>query len=131
MVFETVFIRGYYWNDADGLVDLCIHLSYTLIYEWTKKVEVIYVVGMGLLYITFSLFFLIDGRLLFFLIYLFYLFLAASGLPLLRRGLSLVRRAGATLRCGAWASHCGGFSCCGAWAPGAWASVVVGSSLAQ
>ena len=24
-----------------------------------------------------------------------------------------------------WASHCGGFSCCGPWALGAWASVVV------
>ena len=24
----------------------------------------------------------------------------------------------------AWASHCGGFSCCGAWALGAWPSVV-------
>ena len=23
-----------------------------------------------------------------------------------------LRQAGATLRCGAWASHCGGFSCC-------------------
>ena len=27
--------------------------------------------------------------------------------------------------CGAWASHCSGFSCCGARALGAWASVVV------
>ena len=32
---------------------------------------------------------------------------------------------GATLRCGVWASHCGGFSCCGAQALGARASVVV------
>ena len=32
-----------------------------------------------------------------------------------------------TLRCGARASHCGGFSCCGARALGARASVVVGS----
>ena len=31
--------------------------------------------------------------------------------------LSLVADSGgATLRCGARASHCGGFSCCGAWA---------------
>ena len=30
-----------------------------------------------------------------------------------------------TLHCGAWASHCSGFSCCGARALGAWASVVV------
>ena len=27
------------------------------------------------------------------------------------------------------ASHCGGFSCCGAWALGAWASVVVAHKL--
>ena len=31
---------------------------------------------------------------------------------------SLIARAGATLRFGVWASHCGGFSCCGAWALG-------------
>ena len=30
-----------------------------------------------------------------------------------------LRRAGAALRCGAWASHCAGFSCCGARALGA------------
>ena len=29
------------------------------------------------------------------------------------------------LHCCAWASHCGGFSCCGARPLGAWASVVV------
>ena len=38
-------------------------------------------------------------------------------------------RAGATLHCGARASHCGGFSGCGAWALGAWASVVVARRL--
>ena len=27
-----------------------------------------------------------------------------------------------SLPCGAWASHCSGFSCCGAQAPGVWAS---------
>ena len=32
--------------------------------------------------------------------------------------LSLVAASGATLCCGARASHCGGFSCCGAWALG-------------
>ena len=36
-----------------------------------------------------------------------------------------------TLRCGAWASHCGGFSCCGAWALGARASVVVACGLSS
>lgn len=39
--------------------------------------------------------------------------------------LSLVVVRGATLRCGAQASHSGGFSCCGVHALGAWASVVV------
>ena len=33
------------------------------------------------------------------------------------------------LRCCAWASHCGGFSCCRAWALGAQASVVVAHGL--
>ena len=40
-----------------------------------------------------------------------------------------MRRAGATLHCGVWASHCGGFSCCGAHALGARASVVVAHGL--
>ena len=40
-------------------------------------------------------------------------------------------RAGATLRCGARASHCGGFSCCGAQALGAWASAVVARGLSS
>ena len=40
-----------------------------------------------------------------------------------------MRRARATLCCSAWASHCGGFSCCGARALGAWASVVVAHGL--
>ena len=46
------------------------------------------------------------------------------------RGLSLVAvRAGATLRCSVWASHCGGFSCCEARALGMWAPVVVAHGL--
>ena len=40
-----------------------------------------------------------------------------------------MQRAGATLHCCAWASHCGGFSCCGAWALDTWASVVVAHGL--
>ena len=36
------------------------------------------------------------------------------GSSLLHVGFSLVAVSGATLRCCAWASHCGGFSCCGA-----------------
>ena len=38
---------------------------------------------------------------------------------------------GATLHCGARTSPCGGFSCCGAWALGAWASVVVARGLSS
>ena len=38
---------------------------------------------------------------------------------------------GATLRCSAWASHCSGFSCCGAWALGARASAVVARGLSS
>ena len=38
---------------------------------------------------------------------------------------------GATLRCGARASHCGGFSHCGARAVGAGASVVVAHGLSS
>ena len=44
-------------------------------------------------------------------------------------GLSLVWQVEAILRCSAWASHYSGFSCCGAWALGTWASVVVAHGL--
>ena len=46
-------------------------------------------------------------------------------------GFLWLRRAGTTLCCGARASHCGGFSCCGAQALGAWASVVVACGLSS
>ena len=60
-----------------------------------------------------------------------YLFLAALGLCCCARAFSSFGEWGATLRCGAWASHCGGFSCCGAWAVGTWASVVVARGLSS
>ena len=44
-------------------------------------------------------------------------------------GFLKLRRAGATLRCSVWASHCSGFCCCGARALGARASVVVARGL--
>ena len=47
------------------------------------------------------------------------------------RGLSLVAASGATLRCNARASHCGGFSCCGARALGVQASVAVACGLSS
>ena len=60
------------------------------------------------------------------------LFLAALGLRCCAcTGFLQLRRAGATLRCGARASHCGGFSCCGAWALGMWASGVVALGLSS
>ena len=42
-----------------------------------------------------------------------------------------MRREGVNLRCGARASHCGVFSCCGAWALGARASVVLKRGLSS
>ena len=47
------------------------------------------------------------------------------------RGLSLVAASRATLCFSAWASHCGGFSCCGARALGMQASVVVALGLSS
>ena len=44
-------------------------------------------------------------------------------------GLSLVQSVGATLPCGARATHCSGFCCCGVWTLGAQASVVVVQGL--
>ena len=61
------------------------------------------------------------------LFYLFYFWL--HWIFIAARRLSLVVRAGATLCCGAWASHCSGFSCCGARALGTRASVVVAHGL--
>ena len=46
-------------------------------------------------------------------------------------GLSLVAVSRDTLCCSAQASHCGGFSCCGAWALDAQVSVVVARGLSS
>ena len=46
-------------------------------------------------------------------------------------GLSLVASSWATLNCGVQASHCGGFSCCGARALGTRASVVAARGLSS
>ena len=64
-------------------------------------------------------------------IYLFYLFIfGCVGSSLLLTGFLQLRRVGATLRCGARASHCGGFSC-GVWALGTRASVAVAHGLSS
>ena len=57
-------------------------------------------------------------------IWLRWVFLAA-------RGLYLVAASGGYSHCGAWASHCGGFSCCAARALGAWASVIAARALSS
>ena len=70
-------------------------------------------------------------------IYLFILFLATLALPCCvpafsssgEQGLLLVAVRGLLIVCGAWASHCGGFSCCEARALGTRASVVVARGL--
>ena len=51
------------------------------------------------------------------------------GSSLLRAGFLQLRRVEATLRCGARASHCSGFSCCRAWVLGVRASVVKACGL--
>ena len=58
-----------------------------------------------------------------------YLFLPALGLRCHARAFFSCGEQGATLRCGARASHCSGFSCCGARALGVWASVVAARGL--
>ena len=57
--------------------------------------------------------------------------MAALGLHCCARAFSSWRRAGAPLPWGARASHCGGFSCCGARALGMWVSVVVAHGLSS
>ena len=59
----------------------------------------------------------------------FFYFFGCVGSSLLRVAFLSLWRAGATLRCSVQASHCGGFSCCGARALGMRASVVVAHRL--
>ena len=61
-------------------------------------------------------------------IYLFIYLLAALGLRCCAQAFSSCGERG-LLHCGAQASHCGGPSCCRAWALGAQASVVVAHGL--
>ena len=68
----------------------------------------------------------------FFFFNFIYLFIfGCVGSLLLCAGFLSLLRAGDTLPCGARASHCGGFSCCGARALGVWASVVVACGLSS
>ena len=60
---------------------------------------------------------------------LFIFIFGRVGSSLMCMGFLYLRRAGATLRCGEWASHCGDLSCCTAQALGVQTSVVVAHSL--
>ena len=70
----------------------------------------------------------------FYVVYLFeksfYSFLDALS-SLLCAGFLWLRQAGASPRCSAQASHCRGFSCCGAQALGAWSSVIAACGLSS
>ena len=59
-----------------------------------------------------------------------YVFLAALGLRCCMWAFSSCSKRG-LLFVAVWASHCGGFSCCGAWAIGAQASVVAAHGLSS
>ena len=67
---------------------------------------------------------------LFFLNFIYFIF-GCVGSSWLRASFLQLRRAGATLHCGARAPHCSGFSCGGARALGVWASVVVAHGLSS
>ena len=68
---------------------------------------------------------------IFFFNEVFFFFLAVLGLRCCARAFSSCGEQGATLCCSAQASHCGGFSCCRAWALGTRASVVVTRELSS
>ena len=67
----------------------------------------------------------------YFLIYLFIFYLWLRWVSVAARGFSLAAVSRGYSSCGAWASHCGGFSCCGARALGAQTSVVVARRLSS
>ena len=67
----------------------------------------------------------------FFIFNFFIFYFGCVGSSLLCAGFLQLRRVGATLCCGAQASHCGGLSSCGAWALGVRASVVAACKLSS
>ena len=66
-----------------------------------------------------------------FVLFYFFLIFGHVASLLLCVGFLELRRAGTTPPCSARASHCHGFSCCGAWAPGTRASAVVARRLSS
>ena len=61
--------------------------------------------------------------------YLYFYLFGSGGSPLLLTGFLWLRQAGDTLHYSAWASHCSGFSCYGAWDVAVWALVVMAHGL--
>ena len=72
-----------------------------------------------------------QKRSCFFFVFNVFIIFGCVGSLLLHVGFLQLQRSGATLCCGARASHCNGFSCCGAWALGMWASVVTACGLSS
>ena len=117
-------------------VDLFNLETYTLQY-W--EVQEAYLIGWTffsiiILFIELPLFFYIYIYIYIYITLFIYLFVClfiygCTGSSLLHTGFLQLWRAGATLRCGAQASHCGIFSCCGAQALGMRASVVAARRL--
>ena len=70
--------------------------------------------------------------LVFFFLIIMYSFLAALGVHC-SHGLSLAAasKSKKNSRCSTLASHCSGFSCCGAWALGAQVSVIVAHGISS
>ena len=85
----------------------------------SHKANVFYCFGLGF-FVCFIIYFIY----LFIYFWLCWVFVAVCGL-------SLVAASGTTLHCCVRASHCGGFSCCGAQALGARASVVAAHGLSS
>ena len=83
------------------------------------------------IYIYIYIFVLNSNLFIYFLNFIYLFIFGCVGSLLLRAGFLRLRRARATLRYGAEASHCGGFSCCGAWALGVRASAVVVHGLSS
>ena len=72
-----------------------------------------------------------NYQIFFFNFFFFFFSFGCVGSLLLHAGFLQLQQVGATLRCSAWASHCGGFSCFRARALGTRASLVVARGLSS
>ena len=117
-IFCRKSLSGFVWcfsHDLVGDISSTSYHRYYILFTWL----IIFDVKLDCLAVVVFVKFLHckvapPSHLFFFLIFKFILFLAVLG-----------------LRCGAWASHCGGFSCCRAQALGMQASVVVAHRLSS